>query len=227
MQDLIKQEQFELEILEGLNNRKLLQGFVFTGGTMLRLCFGLNRYSVDLDFWTTGKVDFKRRFKEMSTYLQEAYQIKDAALKKFTMLFEVQSTDYPRNLKVEIRMEEKKVETETAIAYSPHSTRQVLLRVVSLPEMMRAKLAALMDRSEIRDLFDIEFLFKRGIQLPNDRESLQGILTEIQKLKKTDYTSKLGAVLEGEQRKYYVEENFKILKLAIREKFTGKDVDSF
>ena len=59
MQDLIKQEQFELEVLDRLQSGRFLDRLVFGGGTMLRLCYGLGRYSVDLDFWllpaTVGK----------------------------------------------------------------------------------------------------------------------------------------------------------------------------
>lgn len=50
MQDLIMQERFEMEVLDKLNSSKILPKLVFTGGTMLRLCHGLNRYSADLDF---------------------------------------------------------------------------------------------------------------------------------------------------------------------------------
>ena len=59
MQDLIKQEIFELEVLEKLKNNRILEPLVFVGGTMLRLCHDLNRYSVDLDFWLIKKVDIK------------------------------------------------------------------------------------------------------------------------------------------------------------------------
>jgi predicted nucleotidyltransferase component of viral defense system len=51
MQDLIKQEQFEIEVLDRLKSGRFLDNLIFTGGTMLRLCYGLNRFSVDLDFW--------------------------------------------------------------------------------------------------------------------------------------------------------------------------------
>lgn len=44
-------EQFELEILSRMQSGRLLDALVFTGGAMLRLCHGLDRYSVDLDFW--------------------------------------------------------------------------------------------------------------------------------------------------------------------------------
>ena len=46
-----KHEIFEIEVLEKLKNARLLDSLVFGGGTMLRLCHELKRYSVDLDFW--------------------------------------------------------------------------------------------------------------------------------------------------------------------------------
>ncbi len=55
MQDLVKQEQFEIEVLDRLKSGKFLDVLIFTGGTMLRLCYGLNRYSLDLGFWLYKK----------------------------------------------------------------------------------------------------------------------------------------------------------------------------
>lgn len=51
MEELIKLEKFEIEVLEYLNSGKFLDNLVFVGGTMLRLCDGLNRFSNGLDFW--------------------------------------------------------------------------------------------------------------------------------------------------------------------------------
>jgi predicted nucleotidyltransferase component of viral defense system len=55
MDILEKHEVFEIEVLDRLNSAKLLDPLVFGGGTMLRLCHELNRYSVDLDFWFVRK----------------------------------------------------------------------------------------------------------------------------------------------------------------------------
>ena len=67
MEDLIQQEKFEMEVLDRLQSRKMLSPLVFTGGTMLRLCFGLNRFSVDLDFWFVKKVDQKKFFSDLKS----------------------------------------------------------------------------------------------------------------------------------------------------------------
>lgn len=56
-------------LLRELNSAKLLEPLVFGGGTMLRLCHELNRYSVDLDFWfvreTAQKAFFDRLVKSL------------------------------------------------------------------------------------------------------------------------------------------------------------------
>jgi predicted nucleotidyltransferase component of viral defense system len=217
MQSLVKQEQFELELLDRLNSGKFLSSLIFTGGTMLRLCFGLDRFSVDLDFWLAKSVDAKKLYKDLSKYLEKFYELTDRADKFYTLLFELRSPDYPRKLKIEIRKENKKVKTESAIAYSEYANRQVILSVVTLQDIMKAKIEAFGDRKEIRDVFDIEFLLKKGIGLDISPKQAEKILKGIGAFTKRDYDVKLAAVLDKEKRKYYTEKNFKILKTAIKE----------
>lgn len=218
MEDLIKQEQFELEVLDRLNSARFLNDLILSGGTMLRLCFGINRFSVDLDFWLIKNINKSKLFQDLKGYLAQFYTLTDYANKFYTLIFEIKSKDYPRLLKIEIRKEKKEVKTEQAIAYSKYSNKQVLLRVVSLEEMMKEKIEVFLDRKEIRDVFDIEFLLKKGINLNASEETLKKVLKEIDALTKKDYAVKLGSILEKEQRGYYLSNNFKILKLAIEEK---------
>jgi len=218
MQDLIKQEQFELEVLEQLNSKRLLANLVFAGGTMMRLCFGLNRFSVDLDFWFIKNTDERKLFKDLKDCLSQLYILKDAANKFHTLLFEIKSKGYPRSLKIEIRKGVKKIKTEQAIAFSQHSNAQVFLKVVSLQEMMKAKIEAFLARKEIRDAFDMEFLLKKGVSLEAPPETLKKVSQGIDSLTKKDYSVKLGSLVEEKQRRYYSTENFKILRLAINEK---------
>ena len=56
MDTLRQHEVFEIEVLDKMKSAKVLEQLVFGGGSMLRLCHELNRYSVDLDFWFTKGV---------------------------------------------------------------------------------------------------------------------------------------------------------------------------
>ncbi len=58
--------------------------------------------------------------------------------------------------------------------------------------------------------------------MPEDKNTLKRLLKQIEKLSKLDYTVKLGSILEDVDRKFYIEENFKFLKTAIKEKLTYK-----
>jgi predicted nucleotidyltransferase component of viral defense system len=211
MRDLIRQEQFEIEVLDRLQSRKLLGRLIFVGGTMLRLCYGLERYSVDLDFWMEPGLNLKKLFNDLKKYLDEVYVLKDAASKFSSLVFEIRSRDYPRSLKIEIRKEPKKIATETAIAFSPHADRQVLIKTPTLEEVLQSKIAAFLNRGEIRDVFDMEFLIRRGIDLKITAGRAAEIIKKIEKLKKQDYSVKLGSLLEEKQRKHYLKENFKFL----------------
>ncbi len=97
MEELKKQEIFEIEVLEKLKNWHLLDPLVFVGGTMLRLCYELNRYSVDLDFWFIKNVSVKNYFNKMEKLLKENYILTYAKNKFFTILFEIKSQNYPRS----------------------------------------------------------------------------------------------------------------------------------
>ncbi|MBW1613396.1 MAG: nucleotidyl transferase AbiEii/AbiGii toxin family protein [Deltaproteobacteria bacterium] len=215
MQDLVLQEQFEIEVLEKLNSGRLLDPLVFEGGSMLRLCYGLNRYSVDLDFSLIKEIDSNKFFRRCKDYLEKRYKIKDTANTFYTIIFELSSPRYPRSLKIEVRKEGKNVKIEEAIAFSKYSNVQVLVKTISLPSMMDLKIRSFLDRGEIRDCFDIEFLLKRGISVDVSRETLKKVLTKIEGLSKRDYTVKLGALVEENERRYYIQNNFKTLKLEI------------
>ncbi|BCB96854.1 hypothetical protein JZK55_17760 [Dissulfurispira thermophila] len=218
MQDLIRQERFEIEVLDRLRSGRFLDSLIFTGGTMLRLCYGLNRFSIDLDFYLYKEIDARDYFRRLKEYLSRYYVIKDAENKFYTMIFEIKSKDFPRSLKIEIRKKTGKFKTDLSIAYSKYADKQVLVRSLSLEEVMMSKIEAFLGRKEIRDVFDMEFLVKRGIEIKASKDEIKRLIDNILSLKKKDYSVKLGSILEAEDRRYYSSENFKILVMKLQEK---------
>ncbi len=221
MRDLIAQEKLEIEVLDRLKSGRFLEQMVFVGGTMLRLCHGLDRYSVDLDFWLLTARDYQGWFTRLRDYLARHYQIRDAADKFHSLLVELKSPQYPRSLKLEIRKDSVATATEQAIAYSPHATRQVLVRSVPLHLMMASKTEAFLSRKEIRDLYDMEFMVKKGVEIEVPPEKAEELLAAIAAMTRHDYDVKLGSLIEAELRPYYREQNFRILTAKLREKVRG------
>jgi len=216
MRDLIKQEMFELEVLDRLNSGRFLSRMVFGGGTMLRLCHGLDRYSVDLDFWLLPADDYSPWFADLQHYLARYYDLRDAADKFYTLVVELKSPDYPRSLKVEMRKSVNIIATEQAIAYSPFSTVQVFVRTIPLQDMMRSKIDAFLQRKEIRDAYDLEFLVKKGLKAEISPQKANQLLAAIDALTRYDYNVKLSSLLEAGKRSYYRTNNFRILKAQLK-----------
>ena len=211
MQNLALHEKFEIEVLGFLNSKRLLEPLLFGGGTMLRLCHGLNRYSVDLDFYFLKDIDADVFNKKMLACLSDKYMITDAAEKHFTLLYEFKSKEYPQRLKIEIRKKIQQFKYSECIAFSTHSTEQVLLKALTLEQMMENKVKAFLDRVAIRDCFDMEFLIKKDIELRVDEETALGIKSKIGRFKKRDFDVALGSLLAAEDRRYYSKNGFKIL----------------
>jgi len=222
MNDLIQQEIFEMEVLAWLKNKGFLRNMIFGGGTMLRLCYGLKRYSVDLDFWAYRVDRIDQFFINLKDSLKTDYDLTDAQNKYYTLLFEIKKATYPRKLKIEIRKENKESDFRETIAYSPYSNQQVLLKSFTLVQMMKNKIGALLDRKEIRDVFDIEFLTRKGVNVSANYVELKKIRGIIKGFEKRDYYVTLGSLLADDIREYYKKDNFTYLLGIIDERLSYK-----
>ncbi len=206
-------EVFEIEVLDRLHRSRALEPLVFGGGTMLRLCHELNRYSVDLDFWFIKTVQEQEYFRNLKNLLGKNYEITDAQIKHYTIVIELRSTIYPKRLKIEIRRKNETWDYQEKIAFSKFSTLQVMVNAHTLEQSMKNKVAAFFDRGEIRDCFDIEFLLRRGIKLPPlDSTALEKFQKKLQSFNRADFKVKLGSILEEDMRRYYVSQGFVYLK---------------
>jgi len=217
---LEKHEIFEIEILERLKNARILDALVFGGGTMLRLCHEVKRFSADLDFWKIKNILDDTLFSRIQEILARDYDLTDAQIKHFTLLFEIRSSSFPKRLKIEIRRELEQWDFEEKIAYSKFSTKQVILKAHTLKQSLENKIAALLDRGEIRDAFDIEFILRQGVPMPALSESRKmKLIEQLEKFKPIDFKVTLGSVLERDIRKYYIENHFRFLRQKIKSRF--------
>ena len=222
MDILHRHELFEMEILDRLHRSGALVPLVFGGGSMLRLCHELNRFSVDLDFWIIAPIQEHEYFSKTRQLLEKNYDVTDAQIKHYTILFDVRSTRYPRRLKLEIRRETGDCDYEEKIAFSRFGTQQVLVKAHTLEQTMKNKISAFLDRAEVRDCFDIEFLLRRGVELPSlNPASMQKFQRQLDGFTEADFKVKLGSILESDVGAYYISRRFAYL----REKLRGLPVN--
>ncbi len=206
-----RHEIFEMEVLNHLNSGRILSDLIFGGGTMLRLCHGLDRYSVDLDFYLRYGQTEKRIEEKLKRLFKENYDITDHQMKANTLLYEIRSPRYPCRLKMEINTRKNITSSESEIAWSPFSDIQVLTETVPLNIMMVMKCEALLNRQEIRDAYDLEFLIRKDIPILEELDMRQKLKNIIQSFKPLDFKVKLGSILETEKRDYYIRKGFTFL----------------
>ncbi|MCM8790076.1 MAG: nucleotidyl transferase AbiEii/AbiGii toxin family protein [Candidatus Omnitrophica bacterium] len=215
--DILKtHEIFEIDTLDGLKSAGLVEPLVFGGGTMLRLCYELNRYSVDIDFWFIKKVDAKSYFDRMRRYLEMNFDLTDAQIKFYMLLFEIRSKDYPKRLKIEIRKEARQCDFQEKIAFSKFSTKQVILRVHTLEQTMKNKVEAALERKEIRDFFDIEFMLRRGIKMTLSGKKREELSKVAVSFKDNDFKVTLGSIIDADTRRFYIANKFSYLLSSLR-----------
>lgn len=162
----VVQEYWEMMILKELAEGKLGDCLIFAGGTALRLAYNSPRFSNDLDFYLRKKLnylDFKTEAQRISKKYKLA--IVDLVNKHYTFLAEFKiKVDYlplPFRLKIEIRKKFFRKNYEPRILTSPTVNFQVLCYVLDLLKIKELKEAALKERKEPRDLFDLWFIAQK------------------------------------------------------------------
>jgi len=210
---LAKHEAFEMEVLQWFRSKGLLSPLVFGGGTMLRLCHEMPRYSIDMDFWFYKEVEYKSFYHQLENLISHEYDVTDMQNEFYSILVEIRKRVGTPKLKIEIRKSlAAGGTTEEKIAFSPHFATQVLVRGFTLNQMFKSKVSALLDRVEIRDAFDLEFLARRGVDLDLSQRDKKKIIERLRGFTKRDFSVKLGSVLLSEVRGYYNQKRFTYLE---------------
>lgn len=155
--DTARHKNLLTQILKDICTDTTLSPFLgFKGGTAAQMFYGLDRFSVDLDFdlLDLAKADYV--FERIRKILSPYGTIKDAEKKRFSLFFVISYEEGARNIKVEINLRSfgSRYEIKTYLGLS---------MLVMVPEDMFAhKLAAMQERigKTNRDIYDIWFFLK-------------------------------------------------------------------
>ena len=86
-----------------------------------------------------------------------------------------------------------------------------MLKAPTLEQMMENKIKAALGRREIRDCFDLEFLFRKGIKVDVSNKMRKELKEKIACFKKKDFTVTLESLLNPPDWNYYAKNGFKFL----------------
>ena len=186
LRTVVEKEVMHQDILREMNKAGYLKNLTFIGGTCLRLCYGSQRLSEDLDFTSSFKFN-KKDLADLPKILREAF------LKKYNFKVEVsepvKETGDTNTWKIKIitKQEQKHLPIQRInldIVLLPSHNRQpvmtknyygidngisgLILFAESLEEILVDKIIAVafrLNRVKNRDLWDIFWLYRQNIEL--------------------------------------------------------------
>lgn len=127
---------------------------VLKGGTALLLCYGLDRFSEDLDFDSPKKFNITNRVERiLSRY----------ALERSAKI--VKETETVQRIKAHYKTKigERLLKIETSFRSPPENDRTIVIngiKTYKISTLIDQKLSALLNRTAARDLYDVAFLVK-------------------------------------------------------------------
>jgi len=187
MLDQKKHRKILFEIIRDIYNSPAGAWLGFKGGTMLYFFYGLDRFSVDLDFDLLNQEKSKEIFGEVRSILKKYGTIEDEMDKNFTILFELRYETGMQSVKVEINKRTTKNNT-----YEMKNFYGISVKTLAISDSFAHKLIAAMNRKSVanRDFYDIWFLFKKGVDI-NEK-----ILMEITGKESREYCRDLRSFIE-------------------------------
>lgn len=205
--DFSKHKQILLQILKDIySDTYLATTLGFKGGTAAYLFYGLDRYSVDLDFDLLDESREQEVFESLKKIVSNYATIEDEHVKRFNLLVVASYTTGAQKIKIEVNRRQfgSKYDVQTLLGIS--------MQVMIKEDMFAHKLMAMLERigKTSRDIYDVYFFFKNrwpinkaiveqrsGISY---KEALQKCIDLLEKMDSKHVLDGLGELLTDRQK---------------------------
>jgi len=178
----------------------------FKGGTAALMFYGLDRFSVDLDFDLLDPNVEDVVFDRIGKIVKRYGFIKEANKKRFNLFFLLSYDDRSRNVKVEINRR------QFGSHYEIKTYLGVSMQVMVLEDMVAHKLVAMLERMNDtnRDIYDTWFFL--NARYPINRQIIEArsglsfdkfllrCITQLEKISDRHILDGLGELLSGSQK---------------------------
>ena len=154
-----KHKKTLLDILFAIySDRELAPALGFKGGTAALLFYGLDRFSIDLDFDLLSHEKSAPVFSSLENMAAQHGKIKEKYKKRNTLLFVVSYGDIGQNIKIEVSLR------EFGTKFIIQNYLGVPMPVMAKEDMFAHKLAAMSERmgEANRDVYDVHFFLKNN-----------------------------------------------------------------
>lgn len=214
------------QILKDIYSDATIAPFLgFKGGTAAMMFYGLNRFSVDLDFDLLDEDKEDHVFKRVTTIVKKHGILKESYKKRFNLFCLLSYEDKAHKIKVEINRRQfgSKFEIKTYLGVS--------MLVMAREDMFAHKLMAMSERigKTSRDIYDVWFFLKE--RFPINKEivqkrsgvsfdvQVQKCISQLEKMKDRNILDGVGELLSSAQKDWAKaklrEETIALLKLRL------------
>jgi len=201
-----------VKILKDIYSNPILGNVLgFKGGTAANLFYGLNRFSVDLDFdlLDVSKEDYV--FEEIKKILENYGTIKEQQKKRFNLIFVLSYNEKEfsaQNVKIEINRRNFNSQ------YELKNYLGITMKVMVKEDMFAHKLVAASERlgKTNRDLFDVWFFLKNDWSINKDiikkrtsmnfDEFLKNFIQSAEKLSERGILAGMGELLDDKTKNW-------------------------
>ena len=183
----------------------------FKGGTAAYLFYGLNRFSVDLDFDLLDETREEDVLGQIKKILEIHGSVKDCRKKRYSLFYLLSYNDKERdaqNMKVEIN------KREFGSRYELKSYLGIAMKVRVKEDMAAHKLVAMYERDgkSNRDIFDVQFFLHNNWPIRREiierrtrlsfLEFLGKCIDIVEKKRERDILSGIGELVEEHQKQW-------------------------
>lgn len=155
--DIATHKTLLFQILKDIYRDTTISPFLgFKGGTAALMFYGLDRFSVDLDFDLLDEDKKDYVFQRMAAIANQYGTIKESYIKRFSLFIVLSYEDKARHIKIEINRRQfgSRYEIKTYLGVS--------MQVMVIEDMFAHKLMAMYERigKTSRDIYDVWFFLK-------------------------------------------------------------------
>jgi len=228
MLDMILHKSVLISILKNIySNTEIAPLLGFKGGTAALLFYGLDRFSVDLDFDLLDAAQEHHVFEALKKILEAHGTIKESREKKYTLFFRLSYRDNFQNIKVEVN------NRNFGSKYTVESYLGIPMKIMVREDMAAHKMVAMVERigEANRDIFDTHFFLKHhwpiNEQIVEKRtdlsmhQFLKKCISILESLNNRGILSGLGELLDAKQKAWVKEklrtETIFLLKLKLED----------
>ncbi len=177
----------------------------FKGGTALYFLYGLNRFSVDLDFDLLDKTKLEETFQLICNIAKRYGELRDHAVKHFGCMIVLSYKSGLRQLKIDVS------QRQFTNSYEIQNYLGISVNMMKMEDIFANKLIALTDRKHFapRDVFDIYFLARGDFTINENAikertglslaEQLERAIAVIESSNPALYLPALGELIEPKQ----------------------------